>query len=217
MGDFNSIQQIAIWILPVLFAITLHEASHALAAYKLGDKTAYQQGRLTLNPINHIDPVGTLAIPALLIAVGSPFLFGWAKPVPVNWGNLNNPKRDMALVALAGPMSNLFMAILWVIVINIGLLLANSWPMAEFLIYTGQAGVIINLVLMILNLLPILPLDGGRILFGLLPHRLAYKYGQSESYGFFILIGLLATGVLGKIMMPLIEIAYAGLMLLIIV
>ncbi|MCV6636811.1 site-2 protease family protein [Candidatus Albibeggiatoa sp. nov. NOAA] len=216
MGDFNSIQQVTVWILPILFAITLHEAAHAFAAYKLGDKTAYQQGRLTLNPISHIDPVGTILIPALLIALSAPFLFGWAKPVPVNWGNLRNPKRDIAIVALAGPLSNLIMAILWVMVINIGLALVTTYPMTEFLIYTGQAGVLINLVLMILNLLPILPLDGGRILFSLLPHRLAYKYGQSEPYGFFILIALLATGILGMIMVPLIKIAYAGLLLLVI-
>lgn len=217
MGDFTPVQQIAIWILPILFAITLHEAAHALAACKLGDNTAYREGRLTLNPIKHIDPVGTIAIPVLLIVLQAPFLFGWAKPVPVNWNNLHHPKRDMALVALAGPMANLLMAIFWVIVINIGFLLEPSFPMTEFLIYTGYAGLLINIVLMVLNLLPILPLDGGRILFGLLPHKLAHGYAQSEPYGFFILIALLISGILGQIMMPLIVAARSVLLLLVVV
>lgn len=191
MDDLSLVQRIAVWLLPVVFAITLHEVAHGWVALLLGDKTAARMGRLTMNPIHHIDPVGTLLVPGVLLLLGG-FMFGWAKPVPVDFGKLRQPRRDMALVALAGPMANLAMAVAWALVIRIAL--AIDLPFATVpLALMGKAGIAINLVLMMLNLLPILPLDGGRIVSSLLPPRLAYKYGMSEPYGFFILLALIAT------------------------
>ena len=206
MNDFSMMQTIAIWALPVLFAITVHEVAHGWMAKQLGDKTALMMGRLTLNPIRHIDPVGTIAVPLLLVVLQTGFVFGWARPVPVTTQNLRSPKRDMVWVALAGPLSNGIMALIWLLMIAVGAGLhgVSSW-VAEPLVYMGQAGVLINIVLMVLNLIPLPPLDGGRIVTGLLPGRLSWQFSRLEPYGFFILIGLLASGILGQLMGPAIH------------
>jgi Zn-dependent protease len=200
--DLTYIQKIAIYALPVIFAITVHEAAHGFAARFFGDMTADRAGRITLNPIKHIDPIGTILVPALTLLVGG-ILFGWAKPVPVDFTRLRNPKRDMLWVAAAGPASNFMMALFWALMIKLSVTLPNvySEPMALM----GQAGVLINVVLMVLNLLPLPPLDGGRIAVSLLPNHMAYKYAQVERYGLIILIVLLATGILGRIMDPFID------------
>ncbi|MDP4909634.1 MAG: site-2 protease family protein [Burkholderiaceae bacterium] len=199
------IQTISLYALPVMFAITLHEAAHGYVARLFGDPTATQLGRVTLNPLKHIDPVGTIAVPVgiLLMSklVGGPFLlFGWAKPVPVDFGRLRRPKRDMLWVAVAGPAANLLMAILWGISLR---LLFESGDRGSFWFQMAQVGIQINLTLMALNLLPILPLDGGRVLFSLLPNQLAWQYGRIEPFGLWIVIALLATGALGTLIAPL--------------
>lgn len=204
MNQLSLVQQICVVLLPLLFAITLHEVAHGWVAKKLGDNTAQMLGRLTLNPLKHVDPVGTVIVPGFLlfssyITGGSGFIFGWAKPVPVDWSRLENPKRDMALVALAGPMANLLMAILWAMILKFGVLL-NSPFASEPMALMGSFGIKINLVLMVLNLLPLLPLDGGRILTSLLPRTMAWKFSRLEPYGFFILLALLFTGLLGPIL-----------------
>jgi Zn-dependent protease len=199
--NFQSlIQTVAIGAIPVLFAITLHEAAHGYVARHFGDMTAYQQGRISLNPLRHIDPVGTILLPILTLWLGG-ILFGWAKPVPVNFGALRHPKQDMLWVALAGPAANLFMALFWGMWIKIALLSPESYY-AEPLMEMAQLGVRINVVLMVLNLLPLPPLDGGRIAVSLLPHRLAIKLAGIEPYGMFILIGLAITPVLGWVLTP---------------
>lgn len=202
MTELSTAQNFAVSVLPVLFAITVHEVAHGWVAKQLGDQTAFQLGRLTLNPIKHIDPVGTLLVPGILLLMGG-FIFGWAKPVPVITRNLRNPKRDMILVAFAGPFSNLIMALMWAAVMKIGYGLAEdfSWVGVP-LIYMAGMGVFINLLLFVLNLLPIPPLDGGRILAGLLPTKIAVKYESIERYGLFIMIGLLISGILAKIILP---------------
>lgn len=198
--SLNLAQQVAVWLLPVLFAITVHEVAHGWVAKKLGDPTAMMMGRLTLNPLKHIDPIGTILVPLILLLLPGGFIFGWAKPVPVTWQNLRNPKKDMALVAIAGPTANLLMAIFWAIVLKIGILMSTqSGSPFMFLALTGIAGIYINAILMMLNLLPLPPLDGGRVLVGLLPGPLAWKVGRLEPYGFIILVALLATGILGII------------------
>ena len=199
--ELTLIQKIAIYALPVIFAITVHEAAHGYAARYFGDMTAHLAGRISLNPIKHIDPFGTILVPALMMMAGG-ILFGWAKPVPVDFSRLRNPKRDMLWVAAAGPASNLVMAILWVFVLKFsgGLPSYIGVPLELM----AQAGVMINVVLMVLNLLPLPPLDGGRIAVSLLPHHLAYRYAKVERYGFIILIVLLFTGILAKILQPLI-------------
>jgi Zn-dependent protease len=182
----EQIQLIAVFALPVLFAIALHEAAHAYAAKYFGDNTAYQQGRMTLNPISHIDLVGTIIVPIVLfmsVGVG----FGYAKPVPVNFGNLRNPKRDMAWVALAGPAANFVMALIWML-FALGLTLAGITE--PFFPKMATAGVAVNLAMFAFNLLPVPPLDGGRITMSFLPHQYAYKYSKIEPYGFFIVLGL---------------------------
>jgi Zn-dependent protease len=194
------IQLIAIAAIPVLFAITLHEAAHGYVARHFGDMTAYQQGRISLNPIRHIDSIGTILLPLLTLAVGG-ILFGWAKPVPVNFGALRRPKQDMLWVALAGPASNLFMALCWGLIAKLAWMSPGSY-FAEPLMEMAQIGIKINVVLMVLNLLPMPPLDGGRIAVSLLPHRQAYQLSRVEPYGMFILIGLAITPVLGWLLTP---------------
>ncbi len=204
MDELSVLQRVAVWAMPVILAITVHEVAHGWVALKLGDSTAKMLGRLTLNPVKHIDPIGTLLVPGLLLVMGG-FIFGWAKPVPVTWENLRNPKRDMALVALAGPMSNLLMALIWAAILKIGLLLAiagNAETVALPLVYMGGAGITINLILMVLNLLPMPPLDGGRIVASLLPDRLSWQFNRLERWGFVILLGLMVMGVLGKLLWP---------------
>ncbi len=211
--DFQLVQLIAIYAVPVVFAITLHEAAHGFVAKRFGDLTAYAQGRVSLNPIRHIDPFGTVILPLILLAVsklsgGPGIIFGWAKPVPVNFSNLRHPKRDMLWVAAAGPLSNFAMALFWALMVKVGIATAGGYfslPLAMM----GAAGVLINAIVMVLNLLPLPPLDGGRILVSLLPHRLAYGVARLEPYGFLILILLLFTGLLGYILWPLIGLVMA--------
>jgi len=201
--ELSPIQYFTISIIPVLLAITVHEAAHGYAAKHFGDKTAYYLGRITLNPIKHIDPLGTVVIPGILLLLSAPFLFGWAKPVPVNFSNLNNPKKDMMWVALAGPASNLVMAIIWAIIL--GLFKSSGTSYALFVIGMAQVGIMINLVLMLLNLLPIPPLDGGRMAVSLLPSPWSYKLASIERYGMFILIFLIVSGLLSAILLPLLR------------
>ena len=201
--ELSPIQYFTISIIPVLLAITVHEAAHGYAAKHFGDKTAYFLGRITLNPIKHIDPIGTVVIPGMLLLLSAPFLFGWAKPVPVNFSNLHNPKKDMMWVALAGPASNLLMAIIWAIIL--GLFKSSDVSYALFVIGMAQVGIMINLVLMLLNLLPIPPLDGGRMAVSLLPSPWSYKLASIERYGMFILIFLIVSGLLSAILLPLLR------------
>jgi Zn-dependent protease len=209
MEGLNLIQKLAIFVLPIVFAITVHEAAHGWVAMKLGDKTAYMLGRVTLNPLKHIDPVGTVLVPLVLILLTG-FAFGWAKPVPVDWRNLHRPQRDMGLVALAGPTSNLLMALIWAVMVLLG---ASVLPVFQWLglplLLMGVAGVLINCLLMALNLLPILPLDGGRILSSLLPPKLALAFSRSEPFGLMVVVLLMATGVLGDILWPVIRFTIA--------
>lgn len=198
----DTLYTIAIWTLPVLFAITLHEASHAYAAKYFGDTTAYSLGRMSLNPIRHIDLLGTIIIPAALILFKSPFIFGYAKPVPVNFGNLRNPRSSSAMVALAGPASNLFMALLWQIFKIIVVVSGLNEP---FLFKMADAGILINLVLFAFNLFPVPPLDGGRILTSLLPANMAWRFARIEPYGFFIVLALVYFKLLNYWMRPLIH------------
>ncbi|MDP1651383.1 MAG: site-2 protease family protein [Rhodocyclaceae bacterium] len=203
----NLIQTLAIYAIPVLLAITLHEAAHGYVARHFGDPTAYLAGRISLNPLRHIDPVGTILVPgAILVASkllgGSAMLFGWAKPVPVDFSRLRNPKRDMLWVAAAGPGTNLLMAIGWAALLKLITMTSEnlySVPMTRM----ALAGIEINAVLMLLNLLPIPPLDGGRIAVSLLPHRLAWQFSRLEPYGLAILLVLLFTDILGVILWPL--------------
>ena len=197
------IQTLAIYALPVIFAITLHEAAHGFVARHFGDPTAWQLGRVSLNPLRHIDPIGTILVPVMLLTLsGGGVIFGWAKPVPVNFGRLDNPKKDMLWVAVAGPAANLFMALAWAGLLKFADVMPDNAylePMARM----GLAGIEINGALMLLNLLPIPPLDGGRIMVSLLPNQLAWKFAQIERYGFFILLALLFTHVLDMVLLPL--------------
>ncbi len=207
------IQTIAVYALPVLFAITLHEAAHAYAAKYFGDNTAYAQGRMSLNPLKHIDPLGTIVIPVVLyIATGGAFLFGYAKPVPINFGALRNPKKQMAWVALAGPMANFVMAFLWLLA-SVALTVAQVHE--EFFIAMARGGVLTNLVMFAFNLFPIPPLDGGRIMTSILPNRLAYRFAQIEPYGFFIVMFLVVMKVLYFWMTPVMMLASTALQLLV--
>jgi Zn-dependent protease len=200
MDNLTGVQLFAVWVLPVLFAITVHEVAHGWIASKLGDKTALIMGRLTLNPLKHIDILGTIIVPGILLLLGG-FVFGWAKPVPVTWSNLKKPRRDMALVAIAGPITNLLMAFIWACIGKLGIImLTHGFPGGLAIQYMGSAGILINLMLMFLNLIPIPPLDGSRVISSILPPRWSYRYNRMELFGFFILIALLATGVLGFIL-----------------
>tara|TARA_R100001039_G_C1854582_1_gene116788 strand:- start:8824 stop:9501 length:678 start_codon:yes stop_codon:yes gene_type:complete len=203
--EFSLVQKIIIWAIPVLFAITVHEVAHGWVALKLGDRTAQMLGRLTLNPFKHIDPIGTVLVPGLLLLLGG-FVFGWAKPVPVSYQNLHQPKRDMAWVAAAGPAANFIMAVIWAIVAKLGLMLIHAdISLGQPMMFMGVAGVLINTMLMMLNLLPIPPLDGSRVLSSWLPGPVAYKFSRIEPYGFFILLGLLYFGILSLILWPLVS------------
>jgi Zn-dependent protease len=219
--DLNHlVQTVAIYALPVLFAITLHEAAHGYVARHFGDLTAHAQGRISLNPLRHIDPVGTIVVP-LLFLMFSPFLFGWAKPVPVNYSALRNPRPHMAWVAAAGPLANLLMALLWAVVLRVAIGMtdrAAAWTdlaqrgtagvaraaishgsgMAEFAVGIAAAGIIVNLILMLLNLLPIPPLDGGRIVTSLLPNRAAWRFAKLEAWGVPLLLLLMLVPVAGS-------------------
>lgn len=208
MPDLTFIQMVAIYAIPVIFAITVHEAAHGLVASYFGDQTARLSGRLTLNPIKHIDPVGTVALPLVLLALGG-IIFGWAKPVPVDWRNLRKPKQDMAWVAAAGPAANGIMMLLWAGLAKLTLAYSDLFQgFAVPMLYMARAGVTINIVLMVLNLVPIPPLDGSRVVSSLLPPRMAIAYNRIEPYGFIILLVLLVTGVLGKVLWPVIDAVY---------
>jgi len=211
MLNVSLAQQIAAWLMPVLLAVTVHETAHGWVARKLGDKTAEKLGRLTLNPLKHIDPVGTILVPGIMLLLPGGFVFGWAKPVPVDWRNLKRPKQDMAWVAAAGPAANLLMGLLWALAARFALgMQADNW-LAAPLLFMGVAGMFINTILMVLNLLPLPPLDGGRVLTGLLPAPLAYRFARIEPYGFWILIALLFSGVLGWILWPLVSFFLHGM------
>ena len=209
------IQLIALAAIPVAFAITLHEAAHGYAARHFGDYTAHNAGRISLNPLKHIDPVGTILVP-LIIVVSSALthtsapLFGWAKPVPVNFGQLRNPKRDMLWVAAAGPGANLLMACCWALVLKLAATAPSNYYSVP-LNHMAQIGITINVVLMVLNLFPLPPLDGGRIAVSLLPGKMAWRFAMIEPYGFMILLLLLFTGVLGTILSPFIGIALTAI------
>jgi Zn-dependent protease len=193
------IQGIAVYAIPVLFAITVHEAAHGYVARMFGDNTAYVLGRITLNPVKHIDLIGTIIVPiAMVLTTG--FMFGWAKPVPVDWGSLRQPKRDMVWVAAAGPGANLVMAIVWALAFR---LLSLVGIEERFFFEVARAGIQVNLIFMALNLLPILPLDGGRIVSGLLPRRLSNAFSRLEPFGLIIIVVLLVTGALGFLLQPL--------------
>jgi Zn-dependent protease len=200
MLDFAmpNFQTLLIYIVPLIFAITIHEVAHGWVANQRGDSTAKMLGRLTLNPIKHIDPVGTILVPGILFFTGSPFLFGWAKPVPINFNALKSPKKDMIAVALAGPISNFMMALFWLLILSFVLKMPN-----QFLFEMAKFGIAINLVLGVFNLLPLPPLDGSRVVAALLPNYLAYQYNKLEYYGLYILLGLLFLGVFEHVVLPI--------------
>jgi Zn-dependent protease len=211
--ELTLIQKIAVFALPVIFAITLHEAAHGYVARFFGDMTAAAAGRITANPLKHIDPIGTILVPLAILLTskllgGGAILFGWAKPVPVNFANLRQPKKDMLWVAAAGPGMNFVMAVFWALMIQLGHALGSSFSVPLMLM--GAAGVFINVILMALNLIPLPPLDGGRIAVSLLPMKQAIRFSKIEPYGFFILLGLMFSGILGIIMWPLISL-FVGL------
>ena len=205
------IQTILIYAIPILLAITLHEAAHAFAARYFGDTTAYMEGRMTLNPIKHVDPIGTILIPLVLFVLSSPILFGYAKPVPVNYGRLRNPRRHSAFVAFAGPLSNLLMALMWMIIkfviIKIGI-------QEAFFLRMTDAGFTFNLMLFAFNLFPLPPMDGGRIVTSILPPKTAYRFAQIEPYGMYIVLALAFLKVLNYWMIPVMEIARTVLLTL---
>lgn len=203
--DINDIlYKIAAGIIPVLFAITIHEVAHGWVANKLGDGTARMLGRLTLNPIKHIDPIGTIALP-LGLYVFTGFIFGWAKPIPVNTNNLRSPRKDMAIVAIAGPASNIIMALFWVFIMKFANGMVSEPSIAKFVMDMAYIGILINLILFIFNLFPIPPLDGSKVLASFVPRSISNMMDKIEPYGFFILIGLVYFGILGAIITPIIN------------
>jgi len=208
MDIANLIQTVAIYALPVLFAITVHEAAHGYVARYFGDNTAWMLGRVTLNPVKHIDPIGTILMPLLLyFATAGTFLFGYAKPVPVQFGNLRNPKRDMIWVALAGPGANLIQALLWGVLFYF---LAGAGVSEPFFVKMCQAGILVNVVMFVFNLFPLPPLDGGRVLVGLLPYKQALLVSRVEPWGFFIVMALVISGVISNLWMrPLMDVTYS--------
>jgi Zn-dependent protease len=218
MDIFDLLQKISVYALPVLLAITVHEAAHAFAAKRFGDSTAFVLGRMTLNPLRHIDPIGTVLLPLVCLVLGG-FIFGWARPVPVNFGMLRKPRRHSAYVAAAGPLANLLMGVAWALLLRLALSMQNDYSLP--LLLMSKAGVGINLMLMALNLLPILPLDGGRIVESVLPRRLAWQYSRVEPYGMWILIGLIAASsllhvdFLGMLLAPVMNLGAAFLQLFI--
>ncbi len=215
---------LSVWFLPVILAITMHEAAHAWAAWKLGDDTAKSLGRLSFNPIRHVDPFGTLILPGMLLVVGAPFLFGWAKPVPVAFHKLHNPKRDMIWVALAGPAINIALALAAAILLH--LLVGAESDVGNWLWQNLDNALLINVVLACFNMLPLLPLDGGRVLTGLLPLPLARRFARTEPYGLFILLGIVfvlpliarelgvAINPLGAILLPIVQFVHSLVLLL---
>ena len=215
MDSNNLIQTILVFALPVLFAITIHEAAHGYVARHYGDNTAYMLGRVTLNPLKHVDPVGTILMPLILyFATHGAFLFGYAKPVPVNFGRLRHPKRDSVWVALAGPASNFIQALLWAILFTV---LVGVGVTERFFLEMAKAGVLVNLVMCAFNLFPLPPLDGGRVLAGLLPPRQSYAFSRIEPWGFFIVMGLVLMGVVSRFWLsPLIDLGYRLLHLLLV-
>ena len=212
MGNFdiNQIMQgLAVGAIPVLFAITLHEVAHGMAARHFGDRTAEMLGRLSLNPVKHIDPMGTIVVPAILFMMGG-VLFGWAKPVPVAFGNLRNPKRDMIFVALAGPAANILMGIVWALILKLVFLFGAQEAIAgEFLISMCRIGILINTLLAAFNLLPIPPLDGGRVLRGLVSESIGYYLDRIEPFGLIILVLLMVSGLLWVLVSPLMALVQA--------
>lgn len=205
------IQALAVYALPVIFAVTLHEAAHAYAAKYFGDNTAYAAGRMSMNPLRHIDPFGTILLPALMFAF-TPFVFGYAKPVPIDFNRLRNPKKQMVWVALAGPAANFVMAFGWLL---LAILLGATHVSESYPHAVARAGIFVNILMFVFNLLPIPPLDGGRILTGLLPHRYAYKFAKIEPYGLFIVIGLIMTKMLNYWFVPMIALTDGLLRLLV--
>jgi Zn-dependent protease len=204
MDPYNFIVTVLVYAIPVIFAITLHEAAHGYVARHFGDTTAYMLGRVSLNPVKHIDPLGTVLLPLVTLLL-SGFMFGWAKPVPVNFNNLRDPKRDMLWVAAAGPGSNVAQMIVWAVVARMLTALPAS-QVSAFWVAVAEAGITVNVAFAILNLFPLLPLDGGRIVMSLLPNKLSYEYSRLEPYGMVILIVLILTGALGYILTPLMSV-----------
>lgn len=205
----NLVQRVLLWAIPVVFAVSVHELAHGLSALSLGDRTARQSGRLSLNPFRHLDPFGTLVVPAAFLLMGG-FVFGWARPVPVTVENLDHPRRDMVLVAAAGPLANLLMSLLWAFFMKLGFWLSASQPGAgSVMVYMGAAGVFINAAIMMLNLLPLPPLDGGRMLAGVLPGRPGRWLARIEPWGLLILLVMIIAGVAGKLVWPMMVVGMA--------